>query len=94
MNIYYSTKGTQYKTAVVTPAHVYAGTPDMADILNDMEKGEFPVGTGEPFPVNFSEEGVPNIPAGCSPWTAHNTSLLQDPPQSMIVGPNAFNHGY
>lgn len=86
MNIY-----TSGKQIIMTPAHNYAATTDFATILNDMKRGEFPVGTGKPFPVNFdvqTENGEVVDPM--SPWTAHRTSNLSEPPASQIIGPRAF----
>ena len=40
----------------MTPAHAYAATNDFALILDEITKGNLPVGTGKPFPVNFDDE--------------------------------------
>ena len=71
-----------------TPMHVYKGTSDFASILKDMEKGEFPVGTGVPFPVNFEEEENPTNPM--SPWTQNQSTQFYEPPRSEIIGPKVF----
>ena len=60
VDIYVSSIANQ--THEQTPFHVYQGTSDFATILNDMRKGELPVGTGKPFPVNFQEEDNPVNP--------------------------------
>lgn len=85
MDIYSSGQST-----IMTPAHNYAGTTDFTTILKDMEKGLFPTGTGQPFPVNFDEN--PNTPAvdAMSPWVAHCTPGLTNPPHSQVIGPKAF----
>lgn len=36
-----------------TPAHRYVFQGDFAKILEDIEKGEIPCGSGQPFPVEF-----------------------------------------
>ena len=62
-----------------TPAHAYCGTNDLAAILDDIVKGNLPVGTKQPFPVNFDDPSetqsysnpwVQNAPAvnGISPF--------------------------
>lgn len=88
MNIYTS-GANPFNTPNVTPAHVYAGTSDFADILADMEKGNLPVGTRQPFPVNFENED--GLVASPSPWTTHNSTMLDDPPSRHVVGPRTFN---
>ena len=38
---------------VCTPAHRYVYQGDFGKILEDIEKGEIPCGSGQPFPVEF-----------------------------------------
>ena len=47
-----------------TPAHYYTGTANLADILDDMARGNIPVNTGQPFPVIWKGDMDPNTP----PW--------------------------
>jgi hypothetical protein len=86
VDIYVSSIANQ--THEQTPFHVYQGTSDFATILNDMRKGELPVGTGKPFPVNFQEEDNPINPM--SPWSQNYTTNTYEPPRSDIIGPHAF----
>ncbi len=81
---------TSGQSVIMTPAHNYSATTDFSVILEDMEKGHFPTGTGQPFPVNFDVD--PNISAldSMSPWAAHRTDALQEPPTSQIIGPKFF----
>lgn len=37
----------------LTPAHTYVYQTDFAKILEDIEKGIIPCGSGQPFPVEF-----------------------------------------
>lgn len=53
MDIYYSESQARNN---LTPAQRYVATSDFAAILRDMEVGNFPVGTGQPFPVNFDQQ--------------------------------------
>lgn len=39
---------------VCTPAHRYVYQGDFGKILEDIEKGEIPCGSGQPFPVEFA----------------------------------------
>lgn len=37
----------------ITPAHRYVFQSDFGKILEDIERGEIPCGSGKPFPVEF-----------------------------------------
>lgn len=39
----------------ITPAHRYVYQGDFAKILEDIERGEIPCGSGQPFPVEFAD---------------------------------------
>ena len=79
--------GQQY---AMTPAHAYNGTIDFASILEDMKKGEFPVGTGQPFPVNFDDEEDQLPQNAASPWVQNRTHPMPGAPPPPIYGPRAF----
>jgi hypothetical protein len=85
MDIYISSNGLSQKHEW-TPMHAYAATKDFATILNDIQKGELPVGTNKPFPVNFAEEEE-NPP---SQFIRDHTSMFSNPHPSEIIGPRAF----
>ena len=38
-----------------TPAHRYVYQSDFSKILEDIDKGEIPCGSGQPFPVEFAD---------------------------------------
>lgn len=62
--------GQQHET---TPAHCYCGTNDLAAILDDIVKGNMPVGTGKPFPVNFDDPT--ETQTFTSPWEQKTAQL-------------------
>ena len=39
----------------ITPAHRYVYQSEWAKILEDIEKGEVPCGSGQPFPVEWAD---------------------------------------
>lgn len=84
MNIYVNPGASM----IMTPAHNYAGTTDFADILDDMKHGNFPTGTGQPFPVNFDEPSSEVDSA--SPWVNNRSTQFADPPANEIMGPKHF----
>lgn len=51
----------------LTPAQAYAGIHDMEQLLTLVEKGEIPSGTGQIFPVNFSDNNSENNNIQLSP---------------------------
>lgn len=81
---------TNGQTTMQTPAHVYNGTQDFVKILEDMKKGEFPVGTGQPFPVNFDSEEQQLNPDASSPWVQHCTNPQIGGPPVQPIGPEIF----
>ena len=88
MNIYVSSNQLK-RDHEMTPMHAYLGSTDFSVTLNDIHDGNFPVGTNQPFPVNFqSEENNDGRPT--SPWTQNNSLLTSDPPPDQIFGPKAF----
>lgn len=85
MDIYISSNGLSKKHEW-TPMHAYASARDFSIILNDIQKGELPVGTGKPFPVNFPDE-EDNPP---SQFVRDHTSMFANPDPNQIFGPKAF----
>ena len=85
MNIYISSNGLSWEHEW-TPMHSYQSTTDFSTILNDIQKGELPTGTGKPFPVNFAEEEE-NPP---SDFIRDHTSMFANPHPSEIIGPRSF----
>lgn len=61
---------------VCTPAHRYVYQSDFAKILEDIDKGEIPCGSGQPFPVEFAnpEDDISRMNSGWgdSPSTTYN----------------------
>ena len=86
MNIYISTNA---QREPLTPFQVYAGTSDFATILNDMKEGKFPVGTNDPFPVNFASEDSPEANP-MSPWSQNYTENISEPKPFEVLGPRTF----
>lgn len=85
MDIYISSNKLTQKHEM-TPMHVYAATQDFSIVLNDIRDGNLPVGTGQPFPVNFQDEEE-NPP---SSFVRDRTSMFANPNPSEIFGPKAF----
>lgn len=81
---------TSGQTVIQTPAHNYSATADFSVILDDMKRGELPVGTGQPFPVNFDVDQNMSSLDSMSPFVAHRTGNLQEPSRNEIIGPHAF----
>ena len=50
----------------LTPAQALIATTDFAQILREIEVGNIPTGTGQPFPVNLKEEDY------TPPWETNN----------------------
>lgn len=87
MNIYVSSAAAQQ--GEMTPFQAYAGTSDFASILNDMKKGLFPVGTNQPFPVNFASEENPEVNP-MSPFSKNYTCNTREPDSCEILGPKSL----
>lgn len=49
-----------------TPAHMYVYEGDFSKILEDIEKGQIPCGSGQPFPVEFTnpEDDISKMNSG------------------------------
>lgn len=65
-----------------TPAHIYVYQSDFAKILEDIEKGLIPCGSGQPFPVEFSDPND-DISKMNSGWG--------NPSSTIYNGGNTFN---
>jgi len=61
-----------------TPAGIYVGVTDFAQILDCIASGEIPTGTGQPLPVNWNPD--PNN----LPWYTGNGT------QPMAYNPNPW----
>lgn len=59
----------------MTPAHVYSAVRDFATILDDIGKGDLPVNTHLPFPVNWENKE----PTAQQLWSANNTQSFYNP---------------
>lgn len=69
MLIYTDEANSQF--ANMTPALAFKETTDFASILAEIEYGNIPSGTGQPFPVMDEEtKKDDNLP----PWIANNTN--------------------
>lgn len=65
-----------------TPAHIYVYQSDFAKILEDIDKGLIPCGSGQPFPVEFDnpEDDISRMNSG---WG--------DSPSTTYYGGNNIN---
>lgn len=65
-----------------TPAHRYVFEGDFSKILEDIDRGEIPCGSGQPFPVEFNnpEDDISKMNVG---WG--------DPTATTYNGGNVFN---
>lgn len=61
----------------ITPAHRYVWQHDFAKIIEDIDKGEVPCGSGQPFQVEFED---PNDAPHQTSWSGNT-----------YQGGNAFN---
>lgn len=72
----------------ITPAHRYSYQNDFAKILEDIERGEIPCGSGRPFPVQWANaEDAPSD--GNQSWGSGPT-LNGGGPNSLL---NMFGMG-
>lgn len=65
----------------ITPAHRYVFQHDFTKILEDIDKGEIPCGSGQPFPVEFAN---PDDAPKASSWSTPQ-------PTTTYQGGNVFN---
>ena len=51
----------KYGCTEMSPALRYAGTHSFEDILNDINRGDIPTNSGEPFPVIWKNDNNMNL---------------------------------
>lgn len=67
----------QSKFGNMTPALAFQETTDFSAILSEIESGNIPSGTGQPFPVeDYKEKTQNDLP----PWIANNTNYVTNVP--------------